>query len=190
MPEDSRGRRSAQSAMYRIAEAFVRWVAPILSFTAEEMWGYLPGKRLGHVLFSTWYDGLAPLGTEAALSAADFDQLLALREQVAKVLEPMRASGAIGAALDAEIAITADAATAARLSPLAEELRFLLISGDVTVVQGPVEGLSVLAEPTTKAKCVRCWQRRGDVGANAEHPELCGRCVSNISGVGEDRTWF
>jgi isoleucyl-tRNA synthetase len=190
MPEDSRGRRSAQSAMYRIAEAFVRWVAPILSFTAEEMWGYLPGKRLGHVLFSTWYDGLAPLGTEAALSAADFDQLLALREQVAKVLEPMRASGAIGAALDAEIAVTADAATAARLSPLAEELRFLLISGDVTVVQGPVEGLSVLAEPTTKAKCVRCWQRRGDVGANAEHPELCGRCVSNISGVGEDRTWF
>jgi len=190
MPEDSRGRRSAQSAMYRIAEAFVRWVAPILSFTAEEMWGYLPGKRLDHVLFSTWYDGLAPLEADAALSVADFDQLLALREQVAKVLEPMRASGAIGAALDAEIAITADAATAARLSPLAEELRFLLISGDVTVVEGPVQGLSVLAEPTTKAKCVRCWQKRGDVGANADHPELCGRCVSNIEGMGEDRQWF
>lgn len=174
MPEDSRGRRSAQSAMYRIAEAFVRWVAPILSFTAEEMWGYLPGKRLDHVLFSTWYDGLAPLEADAALSAADFDQLLALREQVAKVLEPMRASGAIGAALDAEIAITADAATAARLSPLTEELRFLLISGDVTVVQGAVEGLSVLAEPTTKTKCVRCWQKRGDVGANAEHPSCAG----------------
>ncbi|RXR08331.1 isoleucine--tRNA ligase [Pseudoxanthomonas composti] len=190
MPEDSRGRRSAQSAMYRIAEAFVRWVAPILSFTAEEMWGYLPGNRLDHVLFSTWYDGLAPLEADAALSVADFDQLLALREQVAKVLEPMRASGAIGAALDAEIAITADAATAARLSPLAEELRFLLISGDVTVVEGPVQGLSVLAEPTTKAKCVRCWQKRGDVGANADHPELCGRCVSNIEGMGEDRQWF
>jgi isoleucyl-tRNA synthetase len=190
MPEDSRGRRSAQSAMYRIAEAFVRWIAPILSFTAEEMWGYLPGKRLGHVLFSTWYDGLAPLGADAELSAADFDQLLALREQVAKVLEPMRASGAIGAALDAEIAITADAATAARLSPLAEELRFLLISGDVTVVEGPVQGMSVLAEPTLKAKCVRCWQKRGDVGANAAHPELCGRCVSNIEGMGEDRQWF
>ncbi|MET0288350.1 MAG: class I tRNA ligase family protein, partial [Pseudoxanthomonas sp.] len=190
MPEDSRGRRSAQSAMYHIAEAFVRWVAPILSFTAEEMWGYLPGKRLGHVLFSTWYDGLAPLEADAQLSVADFDQLLALREQVAKVLEPMRASGAIGAALDAEIAITAGAGAAARWQGISDELRFFLISGDVTVTAAQADEVFVLAQPTTKSKCVRCWQKRGDVGANAEHPELCGRCVSNIEGAGEDRQWF
>ncbi len=118
MREDSRGRRSAQSAMYRIAEAFVRWIAPVLSFTADEMWGYLPGERGGNVLFATWYDGLAPLPEGAPLSAVDFDRLLALREQVAKVLEPMRANGEIGAALDAEIAVSAGAATAAKWKPI------------------------------------------------------------------------
>ncbi|WJI17058.1 isoleucine--tRNA ligase [Pseudoxanthomonas winnipegensis] len=190
MQEDSRGRRSAQSAMYRIAEAFVRWIAPILSFTADEMWGYLPGNRLDNVLFTTWYDGLAPLPPEAKLGETDFDALLALREQVAKVLEPMRASGAIGAALDAEIAIAADAATAARWQPLADELRFLFISGDVTVREASAEALFVSAQPTDKPKCVRCWQRRADVGAYAAHPELCGRCVDNVDGAGEDRQWF
>ncbi|WP_044100869.1 isoleucine--tRNA ligase, partial [Xanthomonas citri] len=120
MAEDARGRRSAQSAMYHVAEAFVRWIAPVLSFTAEELWGYLPGKHVDNVLFATWYDGLAPLPADAALSGADFDKLLVLREQVAKVLEPMRANGAIGAALEAEITVAADAQTAARWQPLAE----------------------------------------------------------------------
>jgi len=190
MPEDSRGRRSAQSAMYRIAEGLVRWIAPILSFTADEMWGYLPGKRLDNVLFATFYDGLAPLPADAALSADDVDALLALREQVAKVLEPMRASGAIGAALEAEIAISAEPATAARWQALGDELRFLFISGDVTVTPMQAEGVSVQAAPTSKPKCVRCWQHRADVGANAAHPQLCGRCVDNIEGAGENRQWF
>lgn len=190
MPVDSRGRRSAQTAMYHIAEAFTRWVAPILTFTADELWGYLPGERKENVLFTTWYDGLAPLPADAALNAADFDQLLALREQVAKVLEPMRANGAIGAALEAEITVAADAATAARWEPLAEELRFLLISGDVQVRAATTDEVFVSAQPTAKAKCVRCWHYRADVGAVADHPELCGRCVTNIDGAGEDRRWF
>ncbi len=190
MREDSRGRRSAQSAMYHIAEAFVRWVAPVLTFTADEMWSYLPGDHAGNVLFATWYDGLAPLPADAALNAADFDQLLALREQVAKVLEPMRANGLIGAALEAEIAVSVNAATAAKWQPLAEELRFLFISGDVTVSEVGADEVFVLATPTTKAKCVRCWHYRADVGQHAAHPELCGRCVSNIDGAGEDRVWF
>lgn len=190
MPEDSRGRRSAQSAMYRIAEALVRWIAPILSFTADEMWGYLPGKRLDNVLFATFYDGLAPLPADAALSADDVDALLALREQVAKVLEPMRASGAIGAALEAEIAISAEPATAARWQALGDELRFLFISGDVTVSAVQADGVLVRAARTSKPKCVRCWQHRADVGANAAHPQLCGRCVDNIEGAGENRQWF
>ena len=192
MREDSRGRRSAQSAMFRIAEAFVRWIAPILSFTADEMWGFLPGDRAGNVLFTVWYDGLAPLGDDAALSAADMDRLLALREQVAKTLEPMRAAGEIGAALDAEVALQANATDAAWLAPLADELRFLFISGDVSIVaDAEAKGvIGVLAQPTTKAKCVRCWHRRADVGSNAGHPQLCARCVSNIDGPGEDRRWF
>ncbi|MBV6777745.1 isoleucine--tRNA ligase [Xanthomonas euvesicatoria] len=190
MAEDARGRRSAQSAMYHVAEAFVRWIAPVLSFTAEELWGYLPGQHVDNVLFATWYDGLAPLPADAALTGADFDKLLVLREQVAKVLEPMRANGAIGAALEAEITVAADAQTAARWQPLAEELRFLFISGDVTVTAASTDDIFVSAQPTTKAKCVRCWHHQASVGSDPRHPELCSRCVSNIEGPGEQRRWF
>jgi len=196
MPEDSRGRRSAQTAMYRISEAFARWIAPILSFTADEIWRHLPsmteqGERVGNVLFATWYDGLAALADDAPLSADDFERLLALREQVAKVLEPMRAGGEIGAALDAEIALRCGVADQNRLAPMVDELRFLLISGDVEIIaDDAAKDLVVLATPTAKAKCVRCWHRRADVGIDPAHPDICGRCVSNIEGPGEDRRWF
>ncbi|RMH94425.1 isoleucine--tRNA ligase [Lysobacter pythonis] len=189
MRQDSRGRRSAQSAMYRIAEAFARWIAPILAFTADEIWRHLPGVRGGDVMLAQWYDGLAELDADAPISATRFDRLLDLREQVAKRLEPMRAAGEIGAALEAEITLSVDDETLAWLAPLADELRFLFISGDVSVQSG--SGVpSVLATPSVKAKCVRCWHHRADVGTHAEHPELCGRCVDNIEGKGEDRRWF
>jgi len=196
MPEDSRGRRSAQSAMYRIAEGFVRWIAPILAFTADEMWQHLPkvtdqGPREDNVLFTTWYDGLALLGDDSVLSPQDFDRLLALREEVSRTLEPMRAAGDIGAALEAEIALKAGVADQNWLAQFSDELRFLFISGDVEVVADDgIKDIAVLATPTTKAKCVRCWQYRADIGSDAAHPELCGRCVVNISGAGENREWF
>jgi isoleucyl-tRNA synthetase len=196
MPEDSRGRRSAQTAMYRISEAFARWIAPILSFTADEIWRHLPatteqGERAGNVLFATWYDGLEPLADDAPLSTADFERLLALREQVAKVLEPMRAGGAIGAALEAEISLRCGVADQNRLAPMVDELRFLLISGDVEIIaDDAAKDIAVQATPTAKAKCVRCWHHRADVGIDPAHPEICGRCVSNIEGPGEDRHWF
>ncbi|HEU4773591.1 MAG TPA: isoleucine--tRNA ligase [Lysobacter sp.] len=196
MREDSPGRRSAQSAMYRIAEAFVRWIAPILSFTAEEMWDHLPpvtadGPRAGNVLFTTWYDGLAPLPEDAPLSAADFKRLLALREQVSKVLEPMRAEGRIGAALDAEIGLRCGVADQNWLAPFIDELRFLFISGDVRMVaDDKLAEMEVIAEPSTKPKCGRCWHHRADVGTHAAHPTLCGRCVDNVDGNGEHRKWF
>jgi isoleucyl-tRNA synthetase len=205
MREDSRGRRSAQSAMYRIAEAFARWIAPVLSFTADELWQHLPaqtetGPRLDHVLFATWYEGLAPMAAAAvadtdvadatALSAERFGRLLTLREQVAKVLEPMRASGEIGAALDAEIAIRCGADDFAWLSPLADELRFLFISGDVAVERGEGAQIAVAASVSAKPKCIRCWHHREDVGVHPDHPEICGRCVSNVEGPGEERRWF
>jgi len=195
MREDSRGRRSAQSAMFRIAEAFVRWIAPILSFTADEMWAYLPrnalpGEREGNVLFTVWYDGLAPLPADAPLSAERMDRLLGWREMVAKTLEPKRAAGEIGAALEAELLLTTSDEEAAWLAPMAEELRFLFISGDVRV-QSPVGIVPpVVAGKTGHAKCVRCWHHREDVGADPRHPSLCARCVSNIEGPGEDRRWF
>ncbi len=191
MPEDSRGRRSAQSAMFRIAEALVRWIAPILSFTADEMWRHLPGARKDNVLFETWYAGVEPLPETAALSAKDFDALLALREQMTKVLEPMRASEEIGAALQAEIALRCGVSDQNWLSPLVDELRFFFISGDVSIdADSDAHGIAITATPTTKPKCVRCWQHRADVGSVATHPGLCGRCVSNVEGPGEDRKWF
>ncbi|HJW45174.1 MAG TPA: isoleucine--tRNA ligase, partial [Lysobacter sp.] len=191
MREDSRGRRSAQSAMFLIAEAFVRWIAPILSFTADEMWRFLPGQREDNVLFTTWYDGLAPLPENAALSAADFERLLSLREEVSRTLEPMRAAGEIGAALEAEISLRCGVADQNWLAPFADELRFLFISGDVAVLaDDAAKDIAVLAAATSKTKCVRCWHYRADVGANAQHPELCGRCVDNVDGDGEDRRWF
>jgi isoleucyl-tRNA synthetase len=121
----------------------------------------------------------------------DFERLLDVREQVAKVLEPMRAAGEIGAALEADIALEADAASRAWLAPFADELRFLLISGDVTVAEAADgKGIAVRAAPTAKQKCVRCWQHRDDVGRHGGHPGLCGRCVSNVEGPGETRRWF
>ena len=188
MPRDSHGRRSAQSAMFRIAEAFVRWIAPVLSFTADEIWQHLPGEREGHVLFTTWYEGLAPLPAGAALSAADFDALLGLREEVSKVLEPMRAGGQIGASLEAEVDLTVGPELATKLAPVADELRFFFITSRLSLQAG--EGVKVQAAASSHGKCVRCWHYRADVGSHADDPQLCGRCVQNVNGAGETRRWF
>src|SRR5690606_8294579 len=191
MREDARGRRSAQTAMYHVAEAFVRWIAPILAFTADEMWGHLPGAREDNVVFATWYQGLEPLADDAPLSAREFDELLQLREQVSKVRDPQRAGGAIGAALDAELTLSCGVAAQNRLSAMVDELRFFFISGDVALqAAADSAATTVTAAPTQKPKCVRCWQRRGDIGSVDTHPQLCTRCVSNIEGPGEDRQWF
>jgi isoleucyl-tRNA synthetase len=200
MPENSPGRRSAQTAMFHIAEAFVRWIAPILSFTADEIWGYLPGEREQNVLFTTWYDGLAPLPADAVLSATDFGALLTLRETVAKVLEPMRAGGVIGASLEAEVDLYVDDATLARFGKVADELRFLFITSTLDLhplsakpaeaVRGEGGEVWVHARASAHGKCIRCWHYRADVGSNPEHLEICGRCVENVEGAGEVRRWF
>ncbi|SHM05990.1 isoleucine--tRNA ligase [Rhodanobacter sp. OK091] len=201
MPTDSRGRRSAQSAMYRIAEALVRWLAPVLSFTAEEIWQQLPGERDDSVLFETWYDGLA--ATQSSPEQRRYwADLLAIRDTASRVLEGMRKAEQIGAALEAKLAIHADAATVARYAPAADELRFFFITSELRLdlaggqpadaVLTELEGADVWVSATVSdaAKCVRCWHRRDDVGRHAEHPELCGRCISNIEGTGENRRWF
>jgi len=199
MPTDSAGRRSAQTAMFHIAEAFVRWIAPILSFTADEIWRLLPGAREDNVMFATGYTGLARIPAARAADAAALDKLLAVRETVNRVLEPMRADGRIGASLQAEVEVSGELA-AAMDSPLGREARFLFITSEATFTPKPsdqegatkVEGLDawVRATPTTHAKCVRCWHFRADVGAAADDPELCGRCVVNVNGAGEDRRYF
>jgi len=201
MPTESLGRRSAQSAMYRIAEALVRWLAPVLSFTAEEIWQSLPGEHGDSVLFETWYEGL-----EATQGSPEqrrwWADLLAIRDSASRVLEGMRKGGQIGAALEAKLVVHADDALRARYAESADELRFFFITSDFTLAplapraddaaKVELDGAEawVAAGVSDAAKCVRCWHRRDDVGSHADHPELCGRCVENVEGEGEVRRWF
>ena len=206
MPTDSVGRRSAQSAMYRIVEALVRWLAPVLSFTAEEIWQAMPdtsgpGKRSDSVLFETWYDGLVATQNSPEQRRYWAD-LLTIRDSASRVLEGMRKAEQIGAALEAKLTIYADDATLSRLGETASELRFFFITSELTLasldprpadaVKVELDGTEVWisAEVSNAEKCVRCWHRRDDVGSHAEHPELCGRCIGNIQGPGENRRWF
>ena len=201
MREDSLGRRSAQSAMYRVLEALVRWLAPVLSFTAEEVWQHMPGERGESVLFETWYEGLAA-EQGSARDRAFWNDLLTIRETASRVLEGMRKAGDIGASLQANLMLYLDADLLERYADMAGELRFFFITSDVQLASLDTRGESgekvalesgeawVEAAASTDAKCVRCWHHRPDVGSHAEHPELCGRCVQNVDGGGEERRWF
>jgi len=187
-------RRSAQTAMHHVAQAMVRWLAPILSFTAEEVWGFLPGKPNESVFLNTWHQ--FPSGTER-VPTIDWPALIALKADVARDLERLRAAGAIGAPLEAEVTIFAPAAQAGRFQALQDELRFLLITSQAHVVESDTPpastvptsepGVWIEVKPSTQPKCVRCWHLRSDVGSDPRHPELCARCVINVEGPGEER---
>jgi isoleucyl-tRNA synthetase len=194
-PATSLARRSAQTAMWHIAEAMVRWLAPVLSFTAEEAWKHLPGEHAESVFLATWH----PLPVVAA-GELDWPALLALRAAVGRELEGLRASGAIGAPLDAEVDVHCTPAHYAKLSALGDELRFLLITSAARVQRvavapagataaAGIEGVWLVVKKSEAAKCVRCWHHTADVGLSPEHPELCGRCATNVAGPGETRRY-
>ncbi|CAK0774314.1 isoleucine--tRNA ligase [Gammaproteobacteria bacterium] len=194
----SRPRRSAQSAVYHVVEALVRWLAPILSFTADEIWGYLPGEHPESVFLTTWYSLPASWNenVQTGLNRADWERVFALREFVAKALERLRASGAIGSSLDAEVTVWCEGESWDILQRLGDELHFVFITSAATIApatEHPSDatetgaGLWLTVTPSSHPKCGRCWHHRVDVGLHADHPELCGRCVSNIEGTGEER---
>jgi isoleucyl-tRNA synthetase len=193
MPANSQGRRSAQTAMYHVAQAMVRWLAPVLSFTAEEIWHALPGARGDSVFLSTWHE----LPALAEGSPVDWARLLDVRQAVAKELERLRADGRIGAPLEAEVDIYCDGDARQALSSLGEELRFVFITSRAAVhslADKPVHaiesgGCFLSVAPSDAPKCVRCWHRRRDVGGHPAHPELCSRCVTNVDGPGEQRVY-
>jgi len=194
---DGLPRRSCQSAMYHIAEAMSRWLAPILSFTAEEIWQHLPGERSDTVFLETWYQGLFPLNPDAPCDRDLWDRVLAVRVTVSKHLEEARKSGAIGSSLDAELDLYCSPELVASLTRLEDELRFVLITSYARVhplqdrpadtPDTDLPGLTVSVTPSTHAKCARCWHHRADLGADPDHLDLCGRCVTNIAGDGETR---
>jgi len=201
---DSVARRSAQTALYHIVEAMVRWLAPILSFTAEEIWRHIPGERAESVFLSTWYElpeqYVSKEEADKGMGMDFWKQVMEVREVVAKELERLRVAGGIGASLDAEVDLHCGRELYDRLGELEDELRFALITSyarvhlartppDEAVHFTLAEGdeLWVAAAPSVHPKCVRCWHHRADVGSDPAHPDICARCVENIAGDGEQR---
>ncbi|WP_404340669.1 isoleucine--tRNA ligase [Pseudoalteromonas mariniglutinosa] len=193
---DSHARRSCQTALYHIAEAMTRWMAPILSFTAQEIWQALPGERDDFVFTSVWYDGLKA-SAQGKFSNDDWLTILSVRDEVNRVLEAARKNDVIGATLQANVSLYADTELTAKLAALGDELRFVLLTSKVSVEQvsaqpadaeaTEIDGLFIKVAATDAEKCERCWHYCDDVGAEPAHPEICGRCVSNVDGDGEQR---
>ncbi|MEK8032965.1 isoleucine--tRNA ligase [Ideonella sp. DXS29W] len=179
----SLARRSAQTALWHITQAMLRWMAPFLSFTAEEAWQvFAHGTASKQTIFTETY---WPLPTPDAALLAKWNRLHEIRDLANKEIEAVRTTGAVGASLQANLVITAPSEDAALLRSLGDDLRFVTITSAVAVMDG--EALSVAVTPSTSPKCERCWHYRDDVGADAAHPTICGRCVSNLHGAGEKR---
>ncbi len=194
---DSTARRSAQTALYHIAEALVRWIAPILSFTAEEIWENLPGERADSVFLEQWYTGLATLADDEPLGRDFWESMMAVRTAVNGEMENQRAAGVLRGSLDAKVTLYCAPALLAQLTALGDELRFVLITSDAQLqplaaapaaaATSELADLKLLVSVSPDEKCERCWHRRPEVGEITAHPTLCLRCVENIDGAGESR---
>ena len=194
---DSLARRSCQTALHHIAEALVRWMAPILSFTAEEIWQYMPGQRSESVFLEEWYTGLFELPEGADMGRAFWQQVLAVKQAVNKALEEARNNKIVKVGLAADAVLYCDDNLLEMLKRFGDELRFVTITATATLKplgEAPMglpdsqaDGLKVAISASPHNKCARCWHHREDVGSHAEHPEICGRCIENIEGEGEVR---
>ena len=176
----SLARRSAQTALHQITQALLRWMAPFLSFTAEEAWKIVGQSET--IFLETFLD--LPEGDEALL--AKWTRIREIRDLVNKDIETVRGTGLVGASLQAEVTISAQHEDLALLQSLADDLKFVFITSSAQAVAG--DALAVEVKPSQAAKCERCWHYRDDVGVNPEHPNLCGRCDSNLHGTGELRS--
>ena len=188
---DSLARRSAQSALFHISHAMVRWLAPILTFTAEEIWQFLPGASNESIFLQTWYEGL-----EAKFNNHSIDVSRDINAHLRKELEEMRRAKTIGSSLDAEVDIYCEDENYQALLELKDELRFLFITSDAKVHQlkdKPANAinidnsLAIIVRKSEYEKCVRCWHHRPEIGQNKLHKDLCSRCIENVTGDGETR---
>lgn len=191
---DSVARRSCQTAMYHIINALTRWLAPILSFTAEEIWQSIPGNSGESIFVEQWYTDWPEIHS---IELVEWQQLQLIRDEVNRALECQRQAGVIGSALAANIVIYASEKVSSLLAKLGDELRFFMITSSAQVL--PLEqrpqnavmneelGVAIDVNPSHFEKCARCWHRCEDVGQHSEHPLLCQRCIINITGTGEER---
>lgn len=172
---DGLPRRSAQTTLYHIAHALLRWIAPVLSFTAQEAWQVLKDTQ-GYIFTAEWYQ--LPDFQMNDISHEDWDQVALIKDTVNKSIEQARSDKIVSSNLTAKVTITAPQDIADILNKFGDELRFVFITSDATVKSG--DTLSTTITPADGTKCVRCWHVRTDVGTHAEHPEICGRCVQNL----------
>jgi isoleucyl-tRNA synthetase len=179
----SPARRSAQTALWHITQAMLRWMAPFLSFTAEEAWKIAaPNPRLS--IFTETYSDVSAWCNEELL--AKWGRIRAIRDLANKEIEAVRSAGQVGSSLQAELVISANAADRVLLDSLGDDLKFVTITSTAKVA--PSDALNVGVSPSAAQKCERCWHYRDDVGIDPAHPTICGRCTSNLFGEGERRT--
>jgi isoleucyl-tRNA synthetase len=193
-PVDSLARRSCQTAMFHIVQALTRWLAPILSFTAEEIWQAMPGYQGESIFLEQWYQAWPKV---KSIDMDQWRQLQLIRDEVNKALESQRQAGTIGSALAAEVTLYADDSANQTLSSVGDELRFILITSAARLrpmserseasVLNESLGVAIEVHASHHAKCSRCWHRCENIGSDSEHPELCPRCIGNISGEAELR---
>lgn len=196
--ENSQARRSAQTALHYIVHALVRWIAPILSFTADEIWQEIGAKTEGSIFVQKWTE-LPRIETSKVMDNDYWLNVARVKTAVNKALEEQRSAGKVGKSLEAKVTLFADDDLRKSLSLLKDDLRFVLITSYADVqglsdapssaVETEMPGLQLLIEKSEHEKCVRCWHHREDVGSHANHPEICGRCVDNIDGAGESREY-
>jgi len=185
--------KSCQTALYHIMQAVVRWFMPVMSFTAQELWTKIPGNSQETLFWETWYDGLFPRDQDAAISEECWQLIAKVKNEVNRKIEVMRKESGIGSSLEAEVVLYVNDEIADCLEKLEDELRFVLITSQAKVVRGKggeaseVDGLALEVSASAHKKCERCWHRREDIGVDKKHPELCGRCVKNVDGEGEER---
>ncbi|MGH8271653.1 MAG: class I tRNA ligase family protein, partial [Gammaproteobacteria bacterium] len=194
MPAASSGRRSAQTALWHVAEALLRWLAPILCFTAEEVWRYLPGERADSVMLATWHELPAVKAEDA-----NWERIFTARDAIMRAIETARKADELGGSLEAEVDLYVDEDWRRALSALGEELRFVFLVSALRlhplaecpdgVGESETSGLAIVLRASELARCERCWHRRPEVGADAAHPDLCARCIGNITGGGEMRRY-
>lgn len=195
-------RKSAQTATYHIAQALLRWLAPILSFTAEEAFTHIPDNSEETIFTHTWYEELFSIDENETLNETAWKQVFDVRQTTLKMLEGMREKDEIGSGLEADVSLYCDGYTHQALSLLKDELRFVFITSSADVFTGEQAGndiqsfqlqngdkIKIEAKKSSHNKCIRCWHLRADVGSNKSHPELCARCVENVDGEGEARQY-
>jgi isoleucyl-tRNA synthetase len=210
--------RSVQTALYHVLQAMVRWIAPILSYTSDEIWETMQQELGGmerSVFTAQWYDGLQAMPHTAVMNEAFWQSMMNLRNQVNKQLESLRNEGKVKSSLTADLVIYLDGThdIHAKLKQLGDELRFVLLVSNIKIeTKCPicefnenisniepylfladlgvgVGSLLIEIKPSTHAKCERCWHHRADVGSHEGHETICGRCVENVVGEGEARLY-